>query len=149
MKSICKKNWNFLDFLILKNFSKILEKFHFSISKLFHFTFTSWSRFPVIFISLSLLDLHLKSFFFICTSRKKWMAFFLNFSLLECPRPTLAGHWLLLNPYVLIKSADADYSFTGYKRGIKCLWRRFVSWQRSDGQEMGLTFMIFIFMIII
>ena len=60
----------------------------------FYFTFTSRSRFPVIFISLSFLDLDLKSFFSTCTSRKEWMAFFLLFSLLDCPKPTLEGHCL-------------------------------------------------------
>ena len=50
----------------------------------------SRSRFPVIFISLSFLDP--KSFFFTCTPRQEWMAFFLHFSLLHCPKPTLAGH---------------------------------------------------------
>ena len=43
---IWTKILKFLDFLILKNFSRILEKFHFaiSISSQFHFTFRSRSR---------------------------------------------------------------------------------------------------------
>ena len=40
MKSICDKFEFFFDFLILKNFSKFLEKFHFSISISRHFQFT-------------------------------------------------------------------------------------------------------------
>ena len=46
-------------FLILKNFSRILEKFHFSISisRHFHFTFHSRSRFQGIFISLFTLEM--------------------------------------------------------------------------------------------
>ena len=73
-------------------------------SRFFFLNFTSRSR--VIFISFSLLDLDFQSFlfhfhfsisisshyFFTCTSRKEWMAFFLHFSLLDCPKPTLAGH---------------------------------------------------------
>ena len=37
-------------------FSRFFLKFHFSISSHFYFTFTSRSRFPVIFISLSFLE---------------------------------------------------------------------------------------------
>ena len=45
-------------FLILKNFSRILEKFHFSISisRHFHFTFHSRSRSQCIFVSLFTLE---------------------------------------------------------------------------------------------
>ena len=39
-----------------REFSRIFLKFHFSISSHFYFTFTSRSRFPVIFISLSFLE---------------------------------------------------------------------------------------------
>ena len=60
-------------------FSKILEKFHFSISKLFHFTFTFRSRFPVIFISLSFLDLYIKSFFSLALLEKSEWHFFFTF----------------------------------------------------------------------
>ena len=58
-------------FLILKNFSRIPEKFHFwiSISKHFHFTFHSrkeWTRFSVHF---SLLGKSERDYFFTFTSR--------------------------------------------------------------------------------
>ena len=83
---------------VLFKFLRILEKFHFSISilKLFHFTFTSRSRFPVIYISF----LDLKAFVFhlhfskrvngifiisLCTSREKWKIFFLHFSIVQNP----------------------------------------------------------------
>ena len=67
---------------VLFKFLRILEKFHFSISisKLFHFTFTSRSRFPVIYISF--LDLNLKAFVFHCLLEKsEWHFYFtLHFS---------------------------------------------------------------------
>ena len=44
-------------FLILKNFSRILEKFHFSISISRHFHFTFHSRSQGIFISLFILEM--------------------------------------------------------------------------------------------
>ena len=75
-----------------------------------NFTSRSW----VIFISLSILDLDFQSFSihfhfsisisskknFTFTSRKEWMAFFLHFSLLGCPKPTLAGHCITLIKYL-------------------------------------------------
>ena len=72
-KKVCQE-W----FFNSRKFSIILEKFHFSVSKLFHFTFISWSRSQV----------------------KEWMAFFLHFSLLGCPKPTLAGHCITLIKYL-------------------------------------------------
>ena len=59
---------------ILDNFSRILEKFHFSISisRHFHFTFHSRSRSQGIFISLFILDLELKAFVF-HFSFSKWV----------------------------------------------------------------------------
>ena len=83
MKSICNKIWNFLDFLILKNFSKFLENsreislldldleafsIHFSLSisilRHFHFTFHSRSRYQGIFISLFILEMSEPDFHF-------------------------------------------------------------------------------------
>ena len=91
------------------NFSKILEKFHFSvsISRHFQFTFHSRSRFWAIFISLFTLDLDIKAFSFhfsfskwvnqifisLFTSRNEWTRFPFHFSLLELPISPLAGHW--------------------------------------------------------
>jgi len=109
MKIIWTKILKFLEFLILKNFSRILEKFHFSISisRHFHFTFHSRSRSWDIFISLFTLDLDIKAFSFhfsfskwvklifisLFTSRNEWTRFSFHFSLLELPISTLAGHW--------------------------------------------------------
>ena len=124
---------------------------------------TSWSQSRSFFISLSLLDLDFQSFSFHFHYLISISSHFFSFALLEKSE----WHFFLIFHFSNVQDllsqdtgfcwtlmcwsspADADYSFTGYKRGIKCLWRRFVSWQRSDGQEMGLTFMIFIFMIII
>ena len=108
-KEFVTKCENFLDFFILKNFSKFLEKFHFSISisRHFQFTFHSRSRFWDIFISLFTLDLDIKAFSFhfsfskwvnqifisLFTSRNEWTRFPFHFSLLELPISTLAGHW--------------------------------------------------------
>ena len=83
MKSICNKIWNFLDFLILKNFLKFLENsreislldldleafsIHFSLSisilRHFHFTFHSRSRYQGIFISLFILEMSETDFHF-------------------------------------------------------------------------------------
>ena len=107
MKIIWTKILKFLNFLILKNFSRILKKFHFSISisRQFHFTFHSRSRFWGIFISLFTLDLDIKAFSFhfsfskwvnqifisLFTSRNEWTRFPFHFSLLELPISTLAG----------------------------------------------------------
>ena len=78
-------------------FSKILEKFYFSISisKLFHFTFTSHLDFPSFLFHFHFSNLISTYYFFTCTSWKEWMAFFLHFSLLDCPKPTLAGHSII------------------------------------------------------
>ena len=108
MKIIWTKILKFLNFLILKNFSRILQKFHFSISisRQFHFTFHSLSRFWGFFISLFILDLNLKAFSFhfsfskwvklifisLFTSRNEWTRFSFHFSLLELSISTLAGH---------------------------------------------------------
>ena len=64
------------------NFSRILEKFHFSISisRHFHFTYHFSKRLNQIFISLF-------------TSQKKWIRFSFHFSLLELSISTLTGHW--------------------------------------------------------
>ena len=112
MKIIWTEILKFLEFLILKNFSRILEKFHFSISisRQFHFTFHSRSRFWGIFISLFTLDLDIKAFSFhfsfskwvklifisLFTSRNEWNRFSFHFSLLDFPISTLAGHWSVL-----------------------------------------------------
>ena len=96
--------------LILKNFSRILEKFHFSISisRHFHFTFHSRSRSQGIFISLFILDLDLKAFAFhfsfskwvnkifisLFTSRKKCERESFSLLLLKLSIFTLAGHWM-------------------------------------------------------
>ena len=96
-------------FRIYQEFSRILEKFHFSISisRHFHFTFHSRSRSWDIFISLFTLDLDIKAFSFhfsfsklvnhifisLFTSRNEWTRFSFHFSLLKLPIPTLAGHW--------------------------------------------------------
>ena len=112
MKIIWTEILKFLEFLILKNFSRILEKFHFSISisRQFHFTFHSRSRFWGIFISLFTLDLDIKAFSFhfsfskwvklifisLFTSRNEWNRFSFHFSLLDFPISTLAGHCLCL-----------------------------------------------------
>ena len=61
----------------------ILEKFHFSISRHFHFTFhfsKKWIRFLFHF---SLLEKSESDFHFTFTSRKKWIKFSFHFSLLE------------------------------------------------------------------
>ena len=105
MKIIWTKILKFLNFLILKNFSKILEKFHFSISisRHFQFTFHSRSRFWDIFISLFTLDLDIKAFSF-HFSFSKWVnqifiSLFtsrneISISPLKLPISTLAGHWI-------------------------------------------------------
>ena len=83
IKSICNKIWNFLDFMILKNFSKFLENsreislldldleafsIHLSLSisilRHFHFTFHSRSRYQGIFISLFILEMSEPNFHF-------------------------------------------------------------------------------------
>ena len=101
MKIIWTKILKFLNFLILKNFSRILEKFHFSISisRQFHLTFHSPSRFWGIFISLFILDLDFEAFsfhfsfsisrhfYFIFHSRNEWNWFSFHFSLLEMSEP--------------------------------------------------------------
>ena len=95
-------------FRIYQEFSRILEKFHFSISisRHFHFTFHSRSRSWDIFISLFTLDLDIKAFSFhfsfsklvnhifisLFTSRNEWTRFSFHFSLLELPISTLAEH---------------------------------------------------------
>ena len=82
-------------FLILKNFSRILEKFHFSISisRHFHFTFHSrkeWTRFSVHFSLLGKSERDLsftfhfskrvnQIFISLFTSRKKWKRLFFHF----------------------------------------------------------------------
>ena len=82
-------------FLILKNFSRILEKFHFSISisRHFHFTFHSrkeWTRFSVHFSLLGKSERDLsftfhfskrvnQIFISLFTSRKKWKRFIFHF----------------------------------------------------------------------
>ena len=52
--------------LVSREFSRIILKFHFlvSISRHFHFTFHSRSRFQGLFISLFILDLDFKAFSF-------------------------------------------------------------------------------------
>ena len=92
MKIIWTKILKFLNFLILKNFSRILEKFHFSISisRQFHFTFHSRSRFWGFFISLFILDLDLKAFSF-HFKFSKWLKL-IFISLFELSISTLAGH---------------------------------------------------------
>ena len=106
--------WVNKKFWILKNFSRILEKFHFSISisRHFHFTFHSRSRSKCIFISLFTLDLDLKAFAFhfsfskwvnqifisLFTSRTKSEREIFSLSLLELSISTLAGHWLFSFP---------------------------------------------------
>ena len=127
MKSICNKILNFLDFLILKNFSKILEKFHFSISisRHFQFTFHSRSRFWDIFISLFTLDLDIKAFSFhfsfskwvnqifisLFTSRNKWTRIPFHFSLLELLISTLAGHCWLPGPVICFTVMNTPQSW--------------------------------------
>ena len=82
-------------FLILKNFSRILEKFHFSISisRHFHFTFHSrkeWTRFSVHFSLLGKSERDLsftfhfskrvnQIFISLFTSRKKWKRLIFHF----------------------------------------------------------------------
>ena len=102
-----KQNMNRINFLIL-------EKFHLSISKLFRFTFTSRSRFSGIFISLSFLDLDLKSFFFTCTSRKKWMAFLLHFHFSIVQNPLSQDTVTMIgNGTALRTLSDRKYISTG------------------------------------
>ena len=60
--------------LVSREFSRIILKFHFSISisRHFHFTFHSRSRFQGLFISLFILDLDFKAFSF-HFSLSKWV----------------------------------------------------------------------------
>ena len=105
-----KREWNLTPSFIKKiNHSRRVQNPKQCTSEIifkFSRNFTSRSRSWSFFISLSLLDLNFPSFlfhfhfsisisthyFFTCTSRKEWMAFFLHFPLLDCPKPTLAGH---------------------------------------------------------
>ena len=66
--------------LVSRELLRILENFHFSISKHFDFTFHFSKKSESIFFSL-------------CTSRKRVKAFLFHFSLLELQKPTLAGPW--------------------------------------------------------
>merc|ERR1712038_1260376 len=66
--------------LVSRELLRILEKFHFSISRSKHFDFT----FHFSKKSESIL-------FSLCTSRKRVKAFFFHFTLLELQKPTLAG----------------------------------------------------------
>ena len=92
-------------YCVFKNFSRILEKFHFSISISKHFQFTFHSRFQGILISFSKRVNHI--FMSLFTSRKELIIFsfhfsllgkserdffFCNFSLLKLSISTLAGH---------------------------------------------------------
>ena len=90
MKIFWTKVFRFLDFLILKDFSR---------------NFTSWSRSWCSFISLFTLDLESFSFHFsfskwvkltfilIFSSWNEWTRFSFHSSLLKLPIFTLAGHW--------------------------------------------------------
>ena len=87
MKIIWTNIFRFLDFLILKNFSRILEKLHFSISRHFHFTFHSRSRSWAIFISLFILEMSEPDFHF-TFHFSKWVSQ-IFFSLLKLSISTL------------------------------------------------------------
>ena len=90
-----------------RKFSIILEKFHFSISKLFHFTFTSRSRISSHFnfsISISSNYFHLHFL-------KKVNGIFS--SLLDSPKPTLAGHCEAGLTVILNYSQNPLLSFGG------------------------------------
>ena len=62
-----------------REFSRIFLKFHFSISSHFYFTFTSRSRFPVIFISLSFLEKSERDKNFTLFLEKKRVKFYTKF----------------------------------------------------------------------
>ena len=67
-------------YCVFKNFSRILEKFHFSISISKHFQFTFHSRFQGILISFSKRVNHI--FISLLTSQKELIIFSFHFSLL-------------------------------------------------------------------
>merc|ERR1711989_23765 len=79
--------------LVSREWLRILENFHFSISisKHFDFTFHFSETSESILISLCTSRKRVKAFFSLCTSRKRVKAFYFHFSLLELQKPTLAG----------------------------------------------------------
>ena len=81
-----------LSFLNLRKFSRNITSRTRSRS-FFHFTLTSRSQFPVIFLSLGLLEKSEWHFYFTLHFLGEVKDIFLHFSLLDCPKPTLAGHW--------------------------------------------------------
>ena len=115
---------------IIFRFSKILEKFHFSISisKLFHLSFTSWSQFPVIFILLSFLNLDLQSFFFHLHFSKRVNGIFFSLSLLDCPKPILAGRWHIDDFEVLATFSPFVYHLISLKLTQNLQESLFSSW---------------------
>ena len=94
----------------VRNNFEILEKFHFSISIFSHFYFTFISRSQVIF--------------FTCNSWKEWTAFFLYFSLFDCPKPTLAGYCFL----------GQKWSFLSTSRKMM-MWRNAQAWNSGPGRK--------------
>ena len=78
-----------------RNFISRSRSRSFFISFHFHFSISIPSHFYFSFISRSQSQM---IFFFTCTSRKEWMAFFL-----DCSKPTLAGHCFMLFIYFIIK----------------------------------------------
>ena len=68
-----------LDVLILKNFLRILEKFHFSISRQFHFTFHSLSLSWGLSFHFSFSNWVKLIFISLFTSRNEWTTFSFHF----------------------------------------------------------------------
>ena len=66
--------------LVSRELLRILENFHFSISK--HFDFTSQKRVKAFYFHFALLEKEWKHFFSLCTSRKRVKAYFFHFALL-------------------------------------------------------------------
>ena len=85
---------NLFENLVSRELQRILQNFHFSISKHFDFTFHFSKKSESILFSLCTSRKRVKAFFFsFCTSRKRVKAFCFHFSLLELQKPTLAGPW--------------------------------------------------------
>ena len=100
-----------LSFLNLRKFSRNITSRTRSRS-FFHFTLTSRSQFPVIFLSLGLLEKSEWHFYFTLHFLGEVKDIFLHFSLLDCPKPTLAGHcrWMTMKEKKL-KHGIGSYFF--------------------------------------
>ena len=120
-------------FRIYQEFSRILEKFHFSISisRQFHFTFHSRSRSWDIFISLFTLDLDIKAFSFHFSFSKLVNHIFI--SLLEMSEPDFHFTFHFSNfQYPL--SQDTDVCAPKSKSVLYTLQKNVENWTQEQNQ---------------